>query len=218
MADGVATQGPLGRGTVVIGLVSAVAAPLTLTRTEFVAMFLAGAFVGAFAAMLVRSVSELQALDSRESLVGALRSAEVGAVLAVATGVVVGGLGSYGWGIVLACMVGYVALRVVLRRPGSAPAPTSDDPDPATLRPTLRPSLWTPPFDDCSTSELAAAWGATYDLLGSTSSPLMRARIAELRAEYLDELERRDRAGVQRWLASGTQAASDLARFLRHRD
>jgi hypothetical protein len=139
----------------------------------------------------------------------------MGAVLAVAAGVVVVGLGSYGWVITIVAAASYPLLRFMLGRL-------------AQVRPTVvpgesgavagLPALRTPPFHECSTSELAAAWGASYHLLDSTSSPLMRARIAALRAEYLDELERRDRAGVQQWLASGAQAASDLGQYLRHRD
>jgi len=32
----------------------------------------------------------------------------------------------------------------------------------------------------------------------------------------LDELERRDRAGFQRWLSTGARAASDPSRYISH--
>ncbi len=165
--------------------------------------------------MLPWSVSEVRELDSRAALLDAAHKAGMGAVLAVAAGVLVVGLGSYGWAIAVAAATVYPLLRFGLARlahgrPAVVPGGESGD--------QARPALCAPPLHACSTSELADAWGVSHRLLETTSSPVMRARLAALRGEYLDELERRDKAGVQRWLASGAQAAHDLGRFLRHRD
>jgi len=37
-----------------------------------------------------------------------------------------------------------------------------------------------------------------------------------VRQRMLDELERRDRAGFERWLSTGARAASDPSRYIGH--
>jgi hypothetical protein len=58
------------------------------------------------------------------------------------------------------------------------------------------------------------AWRYSYRALERATTHQARALIAAQRQAYLDELERRDPTGVQRWLASGARAASDPTRFL----
>jgi hypothetical protein len=76
--------------------------------------------------------------------------------------------------------------------------------------------LCPPPLDECSTSELAAAWAASYDLLQAASSPRVKARIVALRSAYLDELQRRDQLGVEQWLTFGADPASDTEEYFRN--
>lgn len=192
--------------TVALGFVGTLLAPVTLRPTQFVSLLLIGGFVGAFVAMLARSISEDRALDSREALVEGGRHAVVGAVWAVAAGVVVLSLGSDGWAVIVATGASYPLVRWLvrrLRRPGRGLDASAEG----------RQRLRTPPFEKCTTSELAAAWAASYDLLQTTSSARVKARIVALRGAYLDELERRDRRGVLRWLSSGADPASDAAEY-----
>jgi hypothetical protein len=213
--------------TVALGLIGSLLAPVTLRPAQFVSLLLVGAFIGSFAAMLARSVSEDRPLDTPQALAQAGRNAAVGAVWAVAAGVVVFSLGSYGWAVVVASALAYPLVRVVLRglkgRPTTAQervALAEGVPPAVGAFPARgeRARLSTPPFERCSTAELAAAWGASYDLLQATSSPRMKARLVALRGAYLDELERRDRLGVRRWLAFADDPASDTGPFFRGSD
>lgn len=205
--------GPVATIAVVLGLGASVLAPVVLTAAQFITLFLGGALAGGLAGMLPWSLSEVRSLDSRDALLDAAGKAETGAVLSVATGVVVVGLGPYGWAVAIAALAAALLLPLVLGRLAQVPTPRRDAPSPrgATV-------LCAPPFDRCSTTELVVAWTASRDLLQATSSALMRARLAALRADYLDELERRDHTGVQRWLASGAEASGDLGHFLRGHD
>jgi len=222
--------------TVALGLVGSLLAPLTLRPSQFVGLLVVGGFFGAFAARLARSVSENRALDSREALAEAGRNAALGAVWAVAAGILLFSLGSYGWAVAVAGLLLYPALRALaLRAPHPAPLDSeplqseTGQPEPLRSEPPSEPDLAvggaatgvhgrrlsTPPFERCSTSELAAAWDASYELLQATSSPRVKARIVALRGAYLDELERRDRSGVRRWLISGAAPGSAARRYLR---
>jgi hypothetical protein len=64
------------------------------------------------------------------------------------------------------------------------------------------------------TPELVLAWRRSYAGLLRERTPAQIAAHAERRQRLLDELERRDAAGVERWLRSGARAASDPTRFL----
>jgi hypothetical protein len=50
---------------------------------------------------------------------------------------------------------------------------------------------------------LLREWGDSADLLGPDVDPATRVAAAELRALLIDELSRRDPAGVERWLRTG---------------
>jgi hypothetical protein len=86
---------------------------------------------------------------------------------------------------------------------GSAavPAEPSTSPAPETL-------------DD---SELCWAWRRSYVALQQSRSSATRLRIVQARQAYLDELERRNAAGLSAWLDSGARAAGDPTRFILHR-
>ncbi len=66
-------------------------------------------------------------------------------------------------------------------------------------------------------AELQWAWRTSFTRVEMTQDPSERARLADLRAAYLDELERRDPAGFARWLDKGARAASDPGRYIRRR-
>ena len=87
--------------TLAVGLATALLAPLTLTAPQFLTLFLGGALAGGLAGMLPWSLSETRSLDSTAALLDSARKAEAGAVFAVAAGVLVEGLGTYGWAVVL---------------------------------------------------------------------------------------------------------------------
>ncbi len=202
------------RVTVVVGIAAAVTAPFVLSAAQFVSLFLAGTFLGALAVLLARSVGQNRGLDSPEALLEAVRSAEAGAVIAVAAGVVAVALGPYGWPVIAVALVAYLVVPALMGRRRTRKG--AGDTGVIEALPTR---MWVPPFDTCSTAELVRAWGTSYDLLEGTTSPLVRARLAELRALYLDELERRDQEAVQKWLAKGAEALlQDPRRLLHHGD
>jgi len=57
-------------------------------------------------------------------------------------------------------------------------------------------------------------WRASFGRLERAPDAVARERIASMRAEILDELERRDQAGFARWMEKGPRAASDPGRFM----
>jgi hypothetical protein len=148
------------------------------------------------------------------------RNALVGASLVLVASVIVQAGGAIGWLVVLLFATGAppIVERVaaLLHRAGvrrtraAAPAP-AEPVEPIAVDVTPRPEA---PVEKLSTPNLVLAWRYSYRALERATTHQARARIAALRQAYLDELERRDPAGVQRWLASGARAASDPTRFL----
>ncbi len=67
---------------------------------------------------------------------------------------------------------------------------------------------------DQPTLLLCRQWQKSYEELRAEPAMARRLEIVEVRARCLDELERRDPAGLQAWLASNASAAGDPARFL----
>jgi hypothetical protein len=65
-----------------------------------------------------------------------------------------------------------------------------------------------------TTSELVLAWRRSYAELAAAGSPRELATLAARRRQLIDELERRDGVGIERWLRSGARAASDPSRYL----
>jgi MFS family permease len=195
--------------TTVLGVCAAVAAPMFLTLDEFVAFFLAGAFVGGAHSALLWIVS-----DHRDRVTAAVAArvaggAAAGAVVAVVGGCLVPVIGVWGAAVFLALVLTapYLVreLGTARARPHRAVAATG--PAPATLP--------APPLHLFSLSEISAAWAASHEALRHSASLTDRSRIAALRQAYLDELEKRDAAGLQRWLESGRALTSDPAGFLR---
>ena len=65
-----------------------------------------------------------------------------------------------------------------------------------------------------STRQLCREWLDSYDELNRAPTSKARLRVVMARQRCLDELERRDPAGLQAWLASSASAGSDPRRFL----
>jgi hypothetical protein len=78
----------------------------------------------------------------------------------------------------------------------------------------LGPLTPAPDLKAMTTTEIVLAWRRSYSQLARVRSPLQLATLAARRQQLLDELERRDASGVERWLRSGARAASDPSRFL----
>ena len=65
-----------------------------------------------------------------------------------------------------------------------------------------------------STAELVQAWRSSHVSLRRARTVGEKVQVAARRQRYIDEFERRDRQGFERWLASGAQAGSDPAAFV----
>lgn len=74
-----------------------------------------------------------------------------------------------------------------------------------------------PPDDvlaEISTRQLCRDWRASYTALQRSCDPAAAARLVHTRLCYLNEMERRDRAGFKRWIDSGARAAGDPGTYL----
>lgn len=63
-------------------------------------------------------------------------------------------------------------------------------------------------------ARLCWAWRTSYLTLQRATTPQHRLRVVQQRQEYLDELERRNPAGVAAWLTAGARAAGDPSRYV----
>ena len=139
---------------------------------------------------------------------GALAAAGFVALSLAVTGM----LATLGGGLTAAVLAvfGLAALVAGLRRrPVPRVGPAADDVIAAvTQAPQARPVA------ELSTDELCTAWRRSYfQLLVARDAPTRRGMV-ERRQDYLDELERRDRSGFVRWLASGARAGGDPGPYL----
>jgi hypothetical protein len=73
-------------------------------------------------------------------------------------------------------------------------------------------------LDHLSTADLCRAWCRSTTALQGSASVTYRVAVLELRASYLDELERRHPSGIAAWLASDDPTAVDPTPFVRARD
>ena len=204
---------PLRTTTILLGIACAIFAPVLLETDEFLALVLAGAFVGGGHSALVWTATRP---DHRVTLSLTARisgSAAVGSVVAVAGGCLYQPIGVPGAALVLAATV---ASPYLWRRLAGGPRHRAAPDSPGQTAPRL--TLPAPPLAHRSTLEITSAWTASRELLRRTSSPHERAVIAGLRQAYLDELECRDAEGVARWLGSGQALDSDVAGYLATRD
>jgi hypothetical protein len=176
-------------------------------------------------AMLGAVVGFIQVKGDRP---GARRRAVVGGSLASASLVAAGGLvGVFGpeaiWLVVAAMLSSPWTLtlsRRILRRvnPGYA-APADPAPPPAEQLPqemfSATTTVVTEPdkvglLDDRA---LCLAWRRSFVTLQHSRTGPSMLTVVEQRQLYLDELERRNPAGLSAWLESGARAAGDPSRF-----
>ncbi|HEX2074775.1 MAG TPA: hypothetical protein VHF92_13400 [Geodermatophilus sp.] len=131
--------------------------------------------------------------------------AGVGGTLLVPFAAGIGFLGTVGGMVVLAlvAMAGGAALGWMARRPAEHDGPATGEADPAGLHERIR---------DLPTRTLLTQWRWAGTQLRSGTDPERRMALVRLRALVLDELSRRDPAGVERWLENGGR--DDLDRHI----
>lgn len=193
------------RGTmIVLALLTFLASPVVLTADQFGAYFLTGTFLGTAHTALLWTATRRGDEFTAAVLARIAGGAAVGAVVAVAGACLYPAIGVGGAAVVLAAVLSapYLYRRIAPRRAKSTPV-------------GARLDLLTPPLHGYSTVQLTAAWSTSQEALRRSTSAADRSAIAALRQAYLDELERRDSSGLQRWLESGNALTSDPSRFLR---
>lgn len=125
-----------------------------------------------------------------------------GVLLVLASAVVVGG-------VVLATPPARARLA---RITGTGRGPLT--PPPGTGRRSQESRLLSRRPSTLTDAELCRAWRHSFTLLRGAGTAGERSRLAALRQDYLDELERRNPEALQAWFASGARAASGLERFV----
>jgi hypothetical protein len=142
---------------------------------------------------------------------------------------VVAGVSTVAGGAVAALVVVTAVLAVVALRwargKRSSSAPTGDRGQPASgdvVRLPAGPQPPSPtgdsrflPVEALTTRALGDEWLRTTAALAGRLTPAARAALVARREEALDELERRDPDGFDRWLAAGPVRGSDPADFVR---
>lgn len=78
----------------------------------------------------------------------------------------------------------------------------------------MRPVLGAAAIDGVSTGQLCRVWRESYWLLAEPGPGPAHGEVVDCRRRVLDELERRDPAGVARWLGSAPRAGADPGRYL----
>ncbi len=87
-------------------------------------------------------------------------------------------------------------------------------PKPGPVTRATAPPPPEPAVGDLPTDELCLAWRRSYLALHRAADEETRHRLVQRRQVYLDEIERRDRAGFERWLSSGARASGDPRHYL----
>jgi hypothetical protein len=189
------------------GGVVAVAGGLALRGPEFVAVGVAGVLAGCMTAGIARETPGAH----RRSTIEAAATAGAATVLALLG---LAGIAALAGGAVatLTLVVGVLATlaaRVALSRRAAGPVGRRSAPvashGPGADRPVAV----------LSTAELGQEWLRTTQVLACPLEPAARQAIVLRRQQSLDELERRDPAGFERWLLTGPAPGSDPAEFVR---
>lgn len=115
---------------------------------------------------------------------------------------------------VLTAVAVWIGWRIWRGASGAPPAVVAKAEPPPAGPPTMLRMLPPSPARDLPTDELCLVWRRSYFQLQRAADEHARQEIIRARQECLDELERRDRAGFARWLASGARAGGDPRRFL----
>lgn len=188
--------GALGLGAVAV--LGAWASLFLLRPGEFFAVILIGSVLGGILTLMSRAAPAGQQEPPPASLSELLDNALLCAGVALSLALLSAAWGYAGWLLLGALLAGGAAIW-------------------GWSRYHLHPSRTEPTADDLggwTTAELVAAWTEGLAMITASSTPEQRARLAVLRGAYLDELERRDRPGVQRWLSFEPEPGSDPRPFL----
>jgi hypothetical protein len=201
----------------VCGAILALASIVVLNR----AVLLALVFAAALAAVLAYGIRD----DGRPPSLAMAWKAAAGTVVAsmVVTGLVVlvGGFMA-----AVACTVGFVAggAAWTWRRArgwsaahgaGNRSRPRRATVCPAPVSSAGWPDRSASPVSLLSVPVLGTEWRRMTAVLACGPDPAAQQAVVRRRQEVLDELERRDRSGFARWLATGTAYDSDPADFLK---
>lgn len=186
----------------VVALVGVLLAVVLVPPSTMIAAFVTAALVAALATATATALQEgrsrgLWPLFGRNLLLGGLAG-----VAATGLGELIGGIAFLL--VVLAVLTSPPLVRWYAARLGhDRPAPT---------RPSY-PDIRIVRAETLSIDELCTAWTQSCtDLRGA--SPAQALRFVEARQRYLDELERRDPAGLRAWLATAASASGDPSRFI----
>lgn len=198
----------------VVGVVAALTTPMAMLTIPASALAVVLVLAACVAVTVTFSVAPTD-MAMTDRLARAVRQAILGgagAMVAVGLVSVLGGQG------VLVALVLAVSspfftermflLRAWLRLTSEASPALAEEP----LGEAVRRDV---PVADLSTPELVRAWRLSFNLLFSAPSNAARSAVVARRQQYLEELERRDPSGLQRWLASGARVSSDPGRYLR---
>lgn len=172
---------------VVLGVAAAV---LALPGVALVPLFVVPGLLGFIITLIARMGREADRVPGRLR-----RAATTGAIAGCAT---VGGAG-------LIALLGPGALLIGVLAAASSPP---------VVRRLFPKHEKKDELQEQSTLVLCRQWQSSYEELKTETAVSRRLEIVQARARCLEELERRDPAGLQAWLASNASAAGDPARFL----
>jgi hypothetical protein len=204
-----------------LGLV-AVAGGLALRGPEIVAVGVAGILAGCMAAGITRETPSPVRRRSTLEAAASVGAATVGVLLVIAGITALAG-GAVAFLTIVGAVVAVLVVRAARGRHPAAPSPgdrTTPPPNPGAVRPArlqgaAELSSLLPPVGVLTTSELGQEWLRTSAALAGRLDPAARQSLVARREEALDELERRDPAGFDRWLAAGPTLSSDPAGYVR---
>jgi hypothetical protein len=152
---------------------------------------------------------------------GALAFIGMGTLLGPPTAVLLLAVTAGGSPYVISRCVHWLREHGHLAEPAPRPSPPNPDdrtplPPPAGIPPVESDGLPAPRvvLSSLTDDALCLAWRVSFSALRRAESQAQRLSIIEERRAYLDEIERRNAAGLAAWLASGPRAAGDPSRFV----
>ena len=204
---------PVVRVLLVVGLlvggVFVAAGGLALRAPGVVAVGVAGLLAGLTAAAIAHDAPGRTTRTTVEAAALAV-AGTVGVLL------VVSGSAALLGAPVTVAVLATVVLVWLLRCGRRSDTATASAPPAAVPRLTLVvPPADAGPVADLSTAELGREWLHTAAALAGPLDAVTRRAVVERREATLDELERRDPSGFERWLALGPHPDSDPAVFVR---
>jgi hypothetical protein len=200
-----------------------VAGGLALRGPEIVAVGVAGVLAGCMAAGITRETPVGSRRRSTFEAAASAGAVTVGVLLLIAGITALAG-GAVTFLTVLGAVVSVLVVRATRGRRPTVPSAAGDrttTPRHPSAAPPARPQGTAdlagllPPVAVLTTSELGQEWTRTSAVLAGHLDPATREALVVRRQEALDELERRDPAGFDRWLADGPTLSSDPAGYVR---